>query len=205
VSGLPANSLQSVIVAIAIAYAQLGALLLILLMFARLDWRIKAAAITLTSAFYIVSFFASRSLLGWASPEKLPRYFKLLQTRVVEPNSSEQEPGSIYLWVEALGEDNRPVSAPRAYRLPYTVRVADQAEKATAEIAAGHPQGGLSANYGNGEGGTAEPVAPGQIAPIDMSEGDPSSGGGATTPGAGAEAGVVFTPLLPPKMPAKDQ
>ena len=202
---MPANSLQSVIVAIAVSYALLGGLLLTVLVYARLDWRIKAAAVTLTSAFYLVSFFASRNLLGWASPEKLPFYFKLLQARVVEPNSNDHEPGSIYLWIEALGEDNRPISAPRAHRLPYTSGVADKVAKATAEIAAGYPQGGLSANFGNGEGGTAEPVAPGQIAPIDMSEGDPSSSGGETTPGAGAEAGVVFTPLLPPKMPAKDR
>jgi hypothetical protein len=203
--GLPANSLQSVIVAIAVAYALLGVLLLVLLMYARLDWRIKAAVVTLTSAFYILSFFASRNLLGWPSPEKLPPYFKLLQARIIEPNSNDHESGSIYLWVEALGEDNRPISTPRAYRLPYSSGVADKTTKATDQIAAGRPQGGLSADYGGGEGGTAEPVAPGQIAPIDMSEGDPSSAGRAIAPGAGAEAGVVFTPLLPPKMPAKDQ
>jgi hypothetical protein len=189
----------------AVAYALLGALLLVLLMYARLDWRIKAAAVALTSAFYIFSFLASQNLLGWASPEKLPPYFKLLQARVVEPNSNDQDPGSIYLWVEALGEDNRPISVPRAYRLPYTSGVADKAAKATAEIAAGRPQAGLSADYGNGEGGTAEPVPPGPSASIDMSGGDPSSAGGAIAPGTRAEGGVTFTPLLPPKMPAKDQ
>ncbi len=199
------NSLQSVIVAIAIAYALLGALLLALLTYARLDWRIKAAAVALTSAFYIVSFFASRNLLGWASPEKLPPYFKLLQARVVEPNSNDQDTGSIYLWVEALGEDNRPLAAPRAYRIPYSSNAADKVEKANAEIATGHPQGGLSDSFGNGEGGAPEAMAPGPSASIDMSGGDPS-GGGAAAPGAGAEGGgVVFTPLLPPKMPAKDQ
>lgn len=202
---MPLNSLQSVIVAIAVAYALLGALLLALLIYARLDWRIKAAAIALTSAFYIFSFLGSRNLLGWASPEKLPTYFKLLQARVVEPNAHDQEPGSIYLWVEALGEDNRPIAAPRAYRLPYASGAADKVAKATAEIAAGHPQGGLSDSYGNGEGAAPESTAPGLAAPIDMAGGDPS-GGGAIAPGAGAEnGGVVFTPLLPPRMPAKDQ
>jgi hypothetical protein len=204
--GFPsANSLQSVIIAIAIAYALLGALLLVLLIYARLDWRIKATAVVLTSAFYIVSFLASRNLLGWASPEKLPPYFKLLQARVVEPHSSDDDPGSIYLWVEALGEDNRPISTPRAYRLSYNADVAEKVTKANAEIAAGHPQGGLSDSFGTGEGSAPEPTAPGVGTPIDMSGGDPS-GGGAAPFRVGAEAGgVVFTPLLPPKMPAKDE
>jgi hypothetical protein len=202
---LPVNNLQSVIVAIATAYALLGVLLLVLLTYARLDWRIKAAAVTLTSAFYISNFLASRNLLGWASPEKLPPYFKLLQARIVEPNSSDQDPGSIYLWVEALGEDNRPISAPRAFRLPYDSGVADKTAKATAEIAAGRPQGGLSDSYGNGEGGTTDPIAPGLSPPVDTSGGDPSSGGGAMVPSTVAEGGVAFTPLLPPKMPAKDR
>ncbi len=203
---MPSNSLQSVIVAIAVAYALLGALLLALLIYARLDWRIKATAVVVTSAFYVLSFLASRNLLGWASPEKLPPYFKLLQARIVEPDSVDQEPGSIYLWIEALGEDNRPISAPRAYRLPYSSGAADRVDKALAEIAAGHPQGGgsLSDNCGDGEGGAPQPMAPGAGAPVDMAGGDPSSGGAAPPGGAAEGHGFVFTPLLPPKMPAKD-
>lgn len=198
------TNLQSVIVAIAIAYALLGALLLALLLYARLDWRIKAGAILLTSTFYSVSFVASRNLLGWASPEKLPPYFKLLQARIVEPHSSDEDAGSIYLWIEALGDDNRPIGAPRAYKLPYTPKIADKTANATAEIAAGHPQGGISADYGTGDGGNAVSTAPNinANATIDTSGGDPSSGGGAIAPRA--EGGVSFTPLSPPKMPPKD-
>ncbi|MFX7804446.1 hypothetical protein ABTK17_19325, partial [Acinetobacter baumannii] len=90
------------------------------IVYARLRWQAKAIAVVVTSAFYIVTFLATRSLLGWASVDRLPASFKLLQARIVDPHTVEGDPGSIYLWIEALDEDNRPSGVPRAYRLPYS-------------------------------------------------------------------------------------
>src|SRR5690348_10126857 len=67
------NSLQSVVITLAVAYALLGALLLIVLIRARLPWPAKALAVIVTSAFYIASFDGARGLLGWASTEGLPK------------------------------------------------------------------------------------------------------------------------------------
>jgi hypothetical protein len=94
------NNLQSVIVTLSVSYALIGAMLLVVLVYARLPWPAKAVAVIVTSAFYVVSFNATRGLLGWASIDRLPATFKLLQTRIVEPHSLEGDPGSIYLWVE---------------------------------------------------------------------------------------------------------
>jgi hypothetical protein len=123
------SSFESVVLALAIAYALIGALLLTLLVYARLPWPAKAAAILVTSCFYLVSFFGARGLLGWSSRDPLPPRFKLLQARIVEPHSLEGEPGAIHLWVEALGDDNRPNGVPRAYRLPYDAKLADKTER----------------------------------------------------------------------------
>ena len=116
------SSLQSVVLTLALSYALIGALLLIVLVYARLHWSAKAVAVVVTSAFYIASFVGVRGLLGWASVDRLPATFKLLQARIVEPHSLEGDPGSIYLWVEALDEGNRPSGVPRAYRIPYSDR-----------------------------------------------------------------------------------
>jgi len=199
------SSLQSVVVTLSIGYALIGALLLVVLVFARVPWTIKALAVIVTSTFYVVSFNATRGLLGWASTDRLPTAFKLLQTRVIEPHSLEGDPGSIYLWVEALGEDNRPSGVPRAYRLPYSEQLAEKAEHAADQIAAGHPQqGGRAADLGTGEGGIIDAardyVLPKTI--IETSGGDPSTGFFNTGPKAGD--GLSFTPLLPPRMPPKD-
>jgi hypothetical protein len=199
------NSLQSVVLTLSVSYALIGALLLVVLIYARLPWSAKAVAVVVTSAFYIASFIGTRGLLGWASVDRLPATFKLLQARIVEPHSVEGDPGSIYLWVEALDDGNRPSGVPRAYRIPYSDSRAERTDKAAREIAAGRPQGGRAADFGSGEGGLIEAVRE-YITPnvvMDTSGGDPSTGGGLMAPRAGD--GVSFTPLLPPRMPPKDQ
>ncbi|MBR0798171.1 hypothetical protein JQ615_22525 [Bradyrhizobium jicamae] len=198
------TSLQSVILTLAVAYAVIGALLLIVLVYARLHWSLKAVAIVVTSAFYVISFGGMRGLLGWASTETLPANFKLLATRIVEPHSLEGDPGSIYLWVEELDDDNRPSAIPRAFRIPYSEALAEQTHTADTEVKAGHPQGGRAADFGGGEGTILDLVRE-YITPKTVLE---TSGGDSTTgvfvpPPAGAQ-GSVFNPLPPPRMPPKD-
>ena len=199
------NSLQSVIVTLSVGYALLGALLLLVLVYARLPWPAKAFAVVVTSAFYIVSFTAAQGLLGWATQDKLPPSFKLLQARIVDPHTVDGDPGSVYLWVEALDDDNRPNGVPRAYRLPYTDALAEKTHAAENQIAAGRPQGGRAADFGTGEGGlidaAREYILPKTI--VETSGGDPSTGEFKPTPQGGE--GVSFTPLLPPRMPPKDE
>ena len=180
------NNLQSVVLTLSISYALIGALLLIVLVYARLPWSAKAVAVVVTSAFYIVSFIGVRGLLGWASVDRLPASFKLLQARIVEPHSLEGDPGSIYLWVEALDDDNRPSGVPRAFRLPYSDRLAEKTDKAAGEIAAGRPQGGRAADFGDGDGSVIqaarEYITPSII--LETSGGDPSTGGDCLRPPA---------------------
>ena len=198
------SSLQSVVLALAVSYALLGALLLAILVYARLPWRTKAVAVVVTSAFYIATFVGTRSLLGWATTERPPASFKLLQARIVDPHTVEGDPGSIYLWVEALDDDNRPSGVPRAYRFPYSDRLAEKTHEAERQMAIGHPQGGRAADFGNGEGGLIDAVRE-YILPraiINTEGGDPTTGEfQAGVPGSS----VSFTPLLPPRMPPKDQ
>jgi hypothetical protein len=199
------NSLQSVVLALAVSYALIGALLLAILVYSRLPWRAKAVAVVVTSVFYIATFAGTRSLLGWATTERLPPNFKLLHSRIVDPHTVEGDQGSIYLWIEALDADNRPSGVPRAYRLPYTDRLAERTHEAERQMAIGHPQGGRAADFGNGEGGLIDAVRE-YIVPraiLSTEGGDPSTG--EFKAGALPGDNVSFTPLLPPRMPPKDQ
>jgi hypothetical protein len=201
------SNLADVIIWLSIAYALLGVLLLVICVFARIPWPVKAAAIVLTSAFYVVSFSATRGLLGWSSTDPLPPKFKLLGARIVEPHSLEGDPGAIHLWVEALDDDNFPSGAPRAYRLPYDAHLAERTEAAVRASANGVPQGGRTADFGNGQGGNAQATAreatPSTI--ITTGGGDPSSGG-PIDPQLDQQQNqaINFTPLAPPRMPPKD-
>jgi hypothetical protein len=201
------SNLADVIIWLSIAYALLGVLLLVICVFARIPWPVKAAAIVLTSAFYVVSFFATRGLLGWSSTDPLPPKFKLLGARIVEPHSLEGDPGAIHLWVEAVDDDNFPSGVPRAYRLPYDAHLAERTEAAVRASANGVPQGGRTADFGNGQGGNAQATAreatPSTI--ITTGGGDPSSGG-PIDPQLDQQQNqaINFTPLAPPRMPPKD-
>ncbi len=201
------TNLDSVILWLSIAYALLGVLLLVICIFARIPWPLKAGAVVLTSVFYVVTFFATRGLLGWSSIDPLPPKFKLLGARIVEPHSLDGEPGAIHLWVEALDDDNFPSGVPRAYRLPYNARLAEKTEAAIQASANGKPQGGRTADFGNGEGGVSEATAR-EITPSTITTtggGDPSSGGPLDPAFAHGENQTVnFSPLAPPRMPAKD-
>ena len=71
----------------------------------------------------------------------------------------------------------------------------------------GKPQGGRTADFGTGEGGvsqaTAREVTPSSI--TTTGGGDPSTGGPLDPVlGRDENASIVFTPLAPPRMPAKD-
>jgi hypothetical protein len=99
------TSLNTIILGLSIAYALIGVLLLGACIDSRLPLLVKASVILVTSAFYIVSFFGTRALLGWSSVDPLPAHFKLLGARIVEPHSLAGDPGAIHLWVEALDDD----------------------------------------------------------------------------------------------------
>ena len=201
-------NIHGVILGLSIAYAALGVVLLTLFVYARLPWTLKAAAIVVTSAFYVVAYVETRALLGWSSDEALPARFKLLQARIVEPHSVEGEPGAIHLWIEEVGDDNRPSGVPRAYRLPYSAKLADKTDAAVKASANGGPmQGGRTANYGTGEGGVFSTIVR-ELTLSAFAGGDSGPSGGDAGGGAAVQhdpaEGLDFTPLPPPTLPPKD-
>ena len=198
---------DQIVVALGLGYALLGVVLLAILVFARFDWRLKAGLVILVNGFYFVDFREARALLGWASPDPLPPHFRLLGARIVEPHSLAGDAGAIFLWVEEVDVDNFPSGDPRLFRLPYNVKLAERTEAAVQASAQGLPQGGRTADFGAGNGGAAEPVSR-EVTPSSVtvtSGGDPMSGGPTDPQISREEAhGVVFSPLPPPRLPAKD-
>ncbi len=198
-------SLHTQIIGLSLGYALLGLLLLLAVVRTRLAWPLKAAAVALTSAFYVVVFFRTQGLLGWSASDPLPDRFQLLWVRSVEPNIALNEPGAIHLWVEALDADNLPSGVPRAYQRPYSTALARKAEKARTEIAAGHPQGGRAAQFGSGDGEAPAGGPPGALIVSGEPGGDPSGGGLLDSAFMrGDSQGIEFAPLPVPTLPAKD-
>ena len=108
-----------------IAYIALAVLLLSLNIVSRWRWWVKAGAMAVTGVFFIGSYPAMRSLLGWPTTDRLPERFSLIASRIVEPNRDLGQSGSVFLWVESLNEDNIPSGKPISYRLTYSDALAD--------------------------------------------------------------------------------
>lgn len=198
-------TLEGEVVGLACAYALLGVLLLVAATRAPLPWPVKAAAIAVTSAFYVVAYFRTAGLLGWPTSDPLPRHFQLLWARTVEPDHGAGLPGAINLWLEALDDADLPSGTPRAYRLPYTRALARKVEAARTEIMKGVPQGGRAVDFGAGDGGAMVGPQPSARAGVEPG-GDPPSGGFLDPSLIGGESqSIEFAPLPGPRLPRKDE
>ncbi len=126
------------------AYVIVAVLLLSLNVAPRWAWWVKATAIIITSAFFVISYYSMIDLMGWPVKARLPGKFQMLWAKVNEPDKLLNSPGAIYMWVEALDANNIPTGLPRAYRLPYTQPLETGIENALDMIAAGQEVGGTA-------------------------------------------------------------
>ncbi len=101
------------------AYILIGLLLLSINLYSKWSWKVKAASIVITSAFYVITYYSFPPLLGWATTENLPPQFRLISTHVEQPNKETGKEGSVYLWLAEI-ENMSSTLAPRAYELQYS-------------------------------------------------------------------------------------
>lgn len=100
-------------------YVWLAVLLLSINLYSRWSWKIKAGAIIVTSAFYVISYFSFPPLLGWPTDQALPTHFRLLYSEVRQPDKVTGNSGAVFLWVKEI-EDISVYIPPRAYSLAYS-------------------------------------------------------------------------------------
>jgi hypothetical protein len=195
--------MTTTLLAISAAYVVTSVLLLWAGLTSPLRWWVKAAAITVTSLFFVEAFFSTKGLLGWPGSGRLPGRFQLLWTRVVEPDPKLRDAGSIFLWVEEVDENNVPTGTPRSYRLPYTKPMADKSLKARDEIMSGNPQEGTAEDL---EESQSPPTNMANL-PENMNQSQTSNANNLDLTKLAAQPdymqGVVFKPLEPPKLPQK--
>ncbi len=121
------------IVGITVAYIALAVLLLNLGFYSRWPVWVKGGAILITTILYFVTFSSLQRFGGWPTGSDMPREFVVLSTYVEEPDEALNTEGGIYLWVLARGEEQVD-TIPRAYRLPYSRELHEQASRAAKQI-----------------------------------------------------------------------
>jgi hypothetical protein len=134
------------------SYVLIALLLLSLNLASRWHWGMKAAAIAITTCFFGVSYLSIGELIGWPAEARIPEHFQLHWATVVEPDKLNGLPGSIYLWIEGLDENNMLAGMPRAFRLPYSRELADRIGHAKERIEQGADQLGTARDLETPEG-----------------------------------------------------
>jgi hypothetical protein len=188
-----------------LCYALLGVLLLSLNFTSLWRWWVKAAAILLTVAACVGSYFSITGLLGWPADKGMPERFSLISTRIVEPDALRGTPGHIYLWVEQIDENQIVISPPRAFEVPYKVDLSVQVAQAQNELDSGSNIMGQFAATETGSG--SRQAAPQEGADTgDFSQGTDvgsSSGEGGQFDDTTAANTLSFSDMPPVNLPSK--
>jgi hypothetical protein len=187
------------LIGVVASYVLIAVLLLSLNLASRWHWGMKAAAIASTTGFFGVSYLSTTGLIGWPSEARVPEHFQLHWATVVEPDKLNGLPGSIYLWIEALDENNMLAGTPRAFRVPYSRELADRIGHAKERIEQGADQLGTARDLDMPEGKPDEDrrlagAPPRQDEPV--STGDP-------TAFIEHQPSIEFEDMPPPALPPK--
>ncbi len=123
----------------AIAGVSASGLMLVVLLLSlnlRSDWRwpIKASAIALSVAVLVLGFRSVEAMLGWPTEATPPPRFQLHAAIIDEPDRLTSSQGAIYLWLSPRDDDGRPSGPPRAFALPYSRELHEQAVRAQARL-----------------------------------------------------------------------
>ena len=103
--------------ALVLSFATLVLLCSLALLWSRWPGWLKGVLVAGVAVFYFWANDVAHGLSGWPSPDPLPERFALLAAVIDEPTT--KSAGGLYVWVNAI-ENGKPVTQPRAYRLPYS-------------------------------------------------------------------------------------
>jgi hypothetical protein len=138
-------------------------------------------------------------LIGWPSETRVPEHFQLHWATVVEPDKLNGLPGTIFLWLERLDENNMLAGTPRAFRVPYSRELADRIGRAKERIEHGQDQAGTARDLDAPENSPDEDR---RLAGAPPRQDQPSSAG---DPAAFIERmpSIEFEDMPSPKLPPK--
>ena len=125
------------ILTLTIAYGLLAAIAMLLLFNSRIPGILRGG---LTVAVVVLMFLTYRGigdLRGLPSDDMLPDKFRLYWAKIEEPDKLSGAPGSVFLWIRELDDDNYELGLPRAHKLPYSEELASLVIGAMQQIQAG--------------------------------------------------------------------
>ena len=134
--------MNETLLALTLAYLFSTALLLLVLISARVSVALKVTLILVALVFDYASYQGWKQSQGWGAAVPLPDKFLLHFAVIHEPDKRKNSDGAIYLWVSDLANDQL-AQQPRAYELPYDQDTHASVESAMRRAQAGNPQLGM--------------------------------------------------------------
>lgn len=134
-------------------YVAVALLLLVLCLATAWKRWIKILTILVVTATYFIANDTFEDMLGWPTPRTLPEKFMIVSAVIEEPNKERGVDGAIYLWITPL-DSQRPVTVPRAYKLPYQKDNHTQLSEAQRKSRQGVRQIAVLERAGGGSGGS---------------------------------------------------
>ncbi len=125
------------ILTLAVAYGLLAVIASLVVLNMRLALVLRIGLVVSVVILIFTTYRGIGELRGLPSDADLPENFQLYWAQIVEPNKLTSEPGSIFLWVGELDEDNYVVGVPRAHKVPYSEELAELVTDAQQKISAG--------------------------------------------------------------------
>lgn len=157
---------------IPIAFILIATIGLWLMIYSKGHWLFKMAYIAVCLYFGIMTWASLSELSGWPSNSELPEKFMVGAVLVQDPMPAKKDQGAIYLWLIEIDQNNEAKKSepfillspfvskkreiePRAYRLPFTEQMREQASLISRMLKAGKPVVGERKNVA-GKSGTGE-------------------------------------------------
>ena len=112
------------ILTLAIAYALLAAIAMLLVFSSRIHGILRGGLTIAVVALMFLTYRGIGELRGLPSNDALPDKFRLYWAQIEEPDKLTGAPGSVFLWIRELDEDNYELGLPRAHKLPYSDELA---------------------------------------------------------------------------------
>lgn len=112
------------------AFMFLAIILLLGLIYGRINWTLKALLVVSSLVFCKLSYNAYQNILGYpVVAVNLPDVFRLYNSITHEPNPSMNEKGRIFIWItDPKAKDS---TLPRAVELQYSKQLRDKLDDAT--------------------------------------------------------------------------
>ena len=151
--------MTALILGLTAAYGLIGALLVWIVVASKLPFVARAGVVLLFAAAAPFTYYGVGELRGLPSDGPPPSSFIMHWARVVEPNPLVDDPGHVFIWLEALDDENFRSGIPRAYQLPYDEDLVRRVEAAMGMIQGGEEVAGTIDREADIEESTAEQLA----------------------------------------------